>query len=211
MLNKKSVDDMNAKGKRVLIRCDFNVPLKDGVITDENRLVQNLAVLRDVARRSGAKILLAQKAFSMFSTYPLLREYLAGRYNFQAMEMTSAEIIARIRELSVEERASKRLGSLLEVADFVKFAKYEPDAVQNEDAYQDAYYFVEETKQLPPELQPQQAGNDTPQGNVPGPTGTSGGLKPSGVPGAPDIPDTPGGAAAGGTSDEAGEGKEVRS
>ena len=127
------------------------------------------------------------------------------------MEMTSAEIIARIRELSVEERASKRLGSLLEVADFVKFAKYEPDAVQNEDAYQDAYYFVEETKQLPPELQPQQAGNDTPQGNVPGPTGTSGGLKPSGVPGAPDIPDTPGGAAAGGTSDEAGEGKEVRS
>lgn len=141
----------------------------------------------------------------------ILREYLAGRYNFQAMEMTSAEIIARIRELSVEERASKRLGSLLEVADFVKFAKYEPDAVQNEDAYQDAYYFVEETKQLPPELQPQQAGNDTPQGNVPGPTGTSGGLKPSGVPGAPDIPDTPGGAAAGGTSDEAGEGKEVRS
>ena len=114
-------------------------------------------------------------------------------------------------QLSVEERASKRLGSLLEVADFVKFAKYEPDAVQNEDAYQDAYYFVEETKQLPPELQPQQAGNDTPQGNVPGPTGTSGGLKPSGVPGAPDIPDTPGGAAAGGTSDEAGEGKEVRS
>lgn len=62
----------------------------------------------------------------------ILREYLAGRYNFQAMEMTSAEIIARIRELSVEERASKRLGSLLEVADFVKFAKYEPDAVQNE-------------------------------------------------------------------------------
>ena len=43
-------------------------------IIDENRLVQNLAVLRDVARRSGAKILLAQKAFSMFSTYPLLRE-----------------------------------------------------------------------------------------------------------------------------------------
>ena len=47
-------------------------------IVDEKRLVQNLAVLRGVAERTGAKILLAQKAFSMFSVYPLLREYLAG-------------------------------------------------------------------------------------------------------------------------------------
>ena len=47
-------------------------------IVDEKRLVQNLAVLRGVADRTGTKILLAQKAFSMFSVYPLLREYLAG-------------------------------------------------------------------------------------------------------------------------------------
>ena len=39
MLNKKSVDDINVKGQKVLVRCDFNVPLQDGKITDENRLV----------------------------------------------------------------------------------------------------------------------------------------------------------------------------
>ena len=40
MLNKKSVDDINVKGKKILVRCDFNVPLIDGKITDENRLVE---------------------------------------------------------------------------------------------------------------------------------------------------------------------------
>ena len=42
MLNKKTVDDLQVKGKRVLVRCDFNVPLQDGVITDENRITAAL-------------------------------------------------------------------------------------------------------------------------------------------------------------------------
>ena len=46
MLNKKSVDDINVKGKRVLVRCDFNVPLIDGKITDENRLVAALPTIK---------------------------------------------------------------------------------------------------------------------------------------------------------------------
>ena len=45
-LNKKSVDDISVKGKRVLCRCDFNVPLKDGKITDENRLVAALPTIK---------------------------------------------------------------------------------------------------------------------------------------------------------------------
>ena len=47
-------------------------------LVDENRLRRNLNILRDVSVRSGAKILLAQKAFSMFDCYPLLRRYLSG-------------------------------------------------------------------------------------------------------------------------------------
>ena len=57
MLNKKSVDDINVKGQRVLVRCDFNVPLKGGVITDENRLVAALPTIKKLVA-DGGKIIL---------------------------------------------------------------------------------------------------------------------------------------------------------
>ncbi len=57
MLNKKSVDDINVKGKKVLVRCDFNVPLKDGVITDENRLTAALPTIKKLIN-DGGKIIL---------------------------------------------------------------------------------------------------------------------------------------------------------
>ena len=57
MLNKKSVDDINVKGKRVLVRCDFNVPLKDGKITDENRLTAALPTIKKLINDGGKVIL----------------------------------------------------------------------------------------------------------------------------------------------------------
>ena len=57
MLNKKSVDDINVKGKKVLVRCDFNVPLKEGKITDENRLVAALPTIKKLIA-DGGKIIL---------------------------------------------------------------------------------------------------------------------------------------------------------
>ena len=56
-LNKKSVDDINVKGQRVLVRCDFNVPLQDGKITDENRLVAALPTIKKLIA-DGGKIIL---------------------------------------------------------------------------------------------------------------------------------------------------------
>ena len=57
MLNKKSVDDINVKGKKVLVRCDFNVPLQDGRITDENRLVAALPTIKKLIADGGTVIL----------------------------------------------------------------------------------------------------------------------------------------------------------
>ena len=57
MLNKKSIDDINVKGLRVLCRCDFNVPLKDGKITDENRLVAALPTIKKLIADGGKGIL----------------------------------------------------------------------------------------------------------------------------------------------------------
>ncbi len=57
MLNKKTIEDINVTGKKVLVRCDFNVPLKDGVITDENRLIGALPTIKYLIEK-GAKVIL---------------------------------------------------------------------------------------------------------------------------------------------------------
>ena len=90
-LNKKSVEDLDVKGKRVLVRCDFNVPLKDGEITNDKRIVAALPTIKYLMEQ-GAKVILCshlgrpkgeyKPEFSLAPVAKRLSEYLgvdAGR------------------------------------------------------------------------------------------------------------------------------------
>ncbi len=76
----------------------------------------------------------------------ILRTYIAGRYGIGAMEMTTDEIVDAIRGADMPQKPAMDLVAVLRDSDLVKFAKAMPDAAENEDAYQKAYWFVEETK-----------------------------------------------------------------
>ncbi|MGN0408740.1 MAG: phosphoglycerate kinase [Bacteroides sp.] len=99
MLNKKSVDDINVKGKRVLVRCDFNVPLIDGKITDENRLVAALPTIKKLIN-DGGKIILCSHlgkpkgpdaAFSLAPVAKRLTELLGQEVKFAADDTVVGE------------------------------------------------------------------------------------------------------------------------
>ena len=57
MLNKKTVDNISVAGKRVLVRCDFNVPMKDGAISDETRIITALRTIKKLMEDGGRVIL----------------------------------------------------------------------------------------------------------------------------------------------------------
>ncbi|MBE6182033.1 MAG: hypothetical protein E7148_05010 [Rikenellaceae bacterium] len=76
----------------------------------------------------------------------ILRTYIARRWEIGAMEMTSDEIIAAMRDIELPDKARMDLTAILRDGDLVKFAKAIPEAEQNEADYLKAYYFVEETK-----------------------------------------------------------------
>ena len=88
MLNKKSIDDINVKGKRVLVRCDFNVPMINGEITDENRLVAALPTIKKLVA-DGGKIILCSHL---------------GKPKGQPLpELSLAPVAARLTELLGQE------------------------------------------------------------------------------------------------------------
>ena len=142
-LNKKTVDDINVKGQRVLVRCDFNVPLKDGKITDENRLVAALPTIKKLVADRGKVILCShlgkpkgepKPELSLAPVAVRLSELLGQDVKFAADDnvvgenakaavaaMNDGDIVLlqntryRIEETKNGEEFSKELGSLADV------------------------------------------------------------------------------------------------
>jgi hypothetical protein len=76
----------------------------------------------------------------------ILRTYISGRWDVGALEMTSDEIIAALRDVEMPTASRTDLITILRTADMVKFAKAEPEAEENEESINRALYFVENTK-----------------------------------------------------------------
>lgn len=143
MLNKKTIEDIQVAGKRVLVRCDFNVPLKDGVITDENRLNGALPTIKYLIDHNARVILCshlgkpkgeAKPELSLAPVAKRLSEMLGQEVKFAAddcvvgenakkaaAEMKDGEVILlqntryRKEETKNEENFSKELASLAEI------------------------------------------------------------------------------------------------
>lgn len=127
-LNKKSVDDINVSGKKVLVRCDFNVPLKEGKITDENRLVAALPTIKKLVADGGRIILCSHLGKPKGEPKP---------------ELSLAPVAARLTELLGQE--VKFVASPAVVDDSVKAAV---DAMQDGEIIllENTRYRAEETK-----------------------------------------------------------------
>lgn len=143
MLNKKTIEDINVRGKKCLVRCDFNVPLKDGKITDENRLVGAMPTIKYLIE-NGAKVILCshlgkpkgepKPELSLAPVATRLSEMLGQEVVFTAdanvvgenakkavAEMKDGEVVLlentryRKEETKNEEGYSKELASLAEI------------------------------------------------------------------------------------------------
>ena len=108
-MNKKTVRDVDVKGKRVLVRCDFNVPMKDGTITDENRIIGALPTIKYLLEQ-GAMVTLCShmgKPHSIFSAEVKLNK--KDKKKVEAGE-TTEKTHARTRSRSAQRTARRQSG-----------------------------------------------------------------------------------------------------
>ena len=94
-------------------------------VVDEKRLIQNLSILKVIAKRAGCKILLAQKAFSMFTVYPLMGRYLAGTTASGLFEAKLGfEEMGKETHIFSAAYMEKEFDEIVEVCDHISFNSF---------------------------------------------------------------------------------------
>lgn len=133
LLNKKTVDDINAKGKKVLVRCDFNVPLKDGVITDENRITAALPTIQKLLA-DGAKVILCSH-LGKVKNGPNEKESLAPVAK-RLSELLNKEVVFAADDTVVGENAKKAVAEMKD-GDVVLLqnTRFRPEETKNGEAF----------------------------------------------------------------------------
>ena len=133
MFNKKTIEDIKVQGKRVLVRCDFNVPLKDGVITDENRLNGALPTINYLIE-NGAKVILCShlgkpkgEAKPELSLQPVAK---------RLSEMLGKEVVFACDDNVVGENAKEAV-SKMENGDVILLqnTRYRKEETKNEESF----------------------------------------------------------------------------
>ncbi|MBP3559471.1 MAG: phosphoglycerate kinase [Clostridia bacterium] len=133
LLNKKTVDDINAKGKKVLVRCDFNVPLKDGVITDENRITAALPTIKKLLD-DGAQVILCSH-LGKVKNGPNEKESLAPVAK-RLSELLNKEVVFAADDVVVGENAKKAVAEMKD-GDVVLLqnTRFRPEETKNGEAF----------------------------------------------------------------------------
>ena len=133
LLNKKTVDDINAKGKKVLVRCDFNVPLKDGVITDENRITAALPTIKKLIADGAQGILCSH--LGKVKNGPNEKESLAPVAK-RLTEVLGQEVVFAADDVVVGENAKKAVAEMKD-GDVVLLqnTRFRPEETKNGEAF----------------------------------------------------------------------------
>ena len=133
MLNKKTVDDINVKGKKVLVRCDFNVPLQDGEITDENRIVQALPTIKKLINDGGKIILCSHLGKPNGSPVP---EMSLKPVSVRLAELLDQEVVFAADDNVVGENAKEAVANMKD-GDVVLLenTRYRSEETKNEEAF----------------------------------------------------------------------------
>ncbi|MFV0314782.1 MAG: phosphoglycerate kinase, partial [Anaerotignum sp.] len=133
MLNKKTIDDLQVKGRRVLVRCDFNVPLRDGAITDDVRIKAALETIKKLIENGGKVILCSHMGKPKGEVKPELSLAPVAK---RLSELLGKEVIFAKDDMVVGENAKKAVAAMKD-GDVVLLenTRYRKEETKNEEAF----------------------------------------------------------------------------